>query len=793
MKPTPEASPPEPATSVALTPVVPEPLRVSPAPSSAAGIPAVLSTLRHASRQTGLWRGTKLLLSINQAAGFDCQSCAWPNPERRHTVEFCENGAKAALDEGTSRRIDRAFFAAHSIAALGAQTDHWLNQQGRLSEPMVREPNATHYVPICWDDAFALIARSLRELESPDGAAFYTSGRTSNEAAFLYQLMVRRFGTNNLPDCSNMCHESSGVALNAALGVGKGTVTLADFERAELILILGQNPGTNHPRMLSALQAAKHNGCEIIDINPLAEAGTARFKNPQQPFNTLFGGTKLADLHAPVRVGGDLALLKGVGKHLLALEQRDGGVFDRTFLAQHSAGVDAYLATLDATPWPRIERESGLSRALIEQMATSIATRSNIIACWAMGLTQHRRAVATIRELVNVLLLRGSVGRAGAGVCPVRGHSNVQGDRTMGIWERPPAAFLDRLGQRFGFAPPRAPGHDVVDTIRAMHDRRVGVLIALGGNFLSATPDTEFTAAALSRCALTVHVSTKLNRSHLVTGRHALILPCLGRSEPDMQAGRAQFVTVEDSMGIISASRGVTEPASASLRSEPAIIAGIAQALDLRGVDWAELANDYDRVRDHIEAVIPGFEDFNRRIRAGTFSLPNAARERVFHTDTGRANFSAETLHETHLAGDELAMMTIRSHDQFNTTIYGLDDRYRGIQGGRRVVLMNPEDIAARDLQAGDLVDLVSERAGVQRRAPAFRVVPYALPRGSAASYFPETNVLVSIDSVAEGSNTPTSKFVPIRVVRAPEPGSVDPDHGAPQARSTPRGPPVPS
>ncbi|HEX5659391.1 MAG TPA: FdhF/YdeP family oxidoreductase [Polyangiales bacterium] len=742
---------------LARTPVQSEALQVGAAATVAAGIPAVISTMRHAARQTGLWRGTKLLLAINQQGGFDCQSCAWPNPEHRHTAEFCENGAKAALDEGTTRRADRAFFAAHSIEALAKQSDYWLGQQGRLSEPMQREGD--HYVPIAWDDAFQLIARELRARD-PDQATFYTSGRTSNEAAFLYQLMVRRFGTNNLPDCSNMCHESSGVALNDAIGVGKGTVTLDDFERAQLIVIFGQNPGTNHPRMLSALQAAKNRGCKIVDVNPLVEAGTSRFKNPQQPFNTLFGGTKLADLHLPVRIGGDHALLKGVGKHLYALERERGSVFDRAFLAHKTHGVEAYLASLEATSWAQIERESGLARAQLLTLATMVAEHDNIIACWAMGLTQHVRAVATIRELVNVLLLRGSIGRPGAGVCPVRGHSNVQGDRTMGIWEKPPDSFLDRLQARFGFAPPRAHGLDVVDSIKAMHEGRVRVLLALGGNFLSATPDTDFTARALANCALTVHVSTKLNRSHLVTGERALILPCLGRSERDLQAGKEQFVTVEDSMGIISASRGVTEPASAQLRSEPAIIAGIAQAL------FAEPNQelDYDQIRDDIEAVVPGFEDFNRRVRRGTFALPNAARDGVFHTTTARANFSAEPVHDAQQADDELAMMTLRSHDQFNTTVYGLDDRYRGIHGGRRVVFMHPEDIAARALQAGALVDLSSEHNGVRRVAPSFRVVPYALPRGQAATYFPETNVLVSIDSVAERSNTPSSKYVRIRV-----------------------------
>jgi molybdopterin-dependent oxidoreductase alpha subunit len=752
----------------AHAPCVPEALQVGSPAQSAAGIPAVTSAIRHVLREAGFWRGAKLLRTLNQEQGFDCQSCAWPNPQERHLAEFCENGAKAAADEATRARVTAAFFATHSLAELGRQSDHWLGQQGRLTEPVWRRDGASHYEPISWDDAFLLIARELHALCSPDEALFYTSGRTSNEAAFVYQLFVRMFGTNNLPDCSNLCHESSGTALTESIGIGKGTVTLEDFERADAIFVLGQNPGTNHPRMLTALQAAKRRGAILVSINPLPEAGLLRFKNPQEVFNVLAGGTRLADLFLQVRIAGDMALLKGVMKELLALERERGGVFDQTFIAERTEGFEQLVTALDALTFAELEQESGISHAQMREAAQIYARAQSVIFCWAMGLTQHEHAVATIQELVNLLLLRGNIGRPGAGVCPVRGHSNVQGDRTMGIWEKPPIDFLARLGQRFAFQPPPAHGLDVVDGMRAMHEGRAKLLFALGGNFLSATPDTDYTAAALARCRLTVHVSTKLNRAHLVTGREALILPCLGRSEHDRQLGGEQFVTVEDSMGIVSASRGVFEPASPALRSEVAIVAGLANAtLDAtRGPQFLALAEDYDRIREHIAAVIPGFSDFNQRIREGTFYLPNAARQGVFNTASEKARFIAHALPRQVLAPDELVMMTIRSHDQFNTTIYGLDDRYRGIYGGRRVIFMHAEDIAARGLAAGDKVDITSHFRGVQRRAPAFTVVPFSMPRGAAATYFPEANVLVPVDSVAQRSNTPTSKYVRITVAR---------------------------
>jgi molybdopterin-dependent oxidoreductase alpha subunit len=742
----------------------------------AAGLAAVQKSLAIGIREMGVARTAKLLLAVNQKRGFDCQSCAWPNPDNeRNFAEFCENGAKAVADEATRKRITAEFFRRHSVAELAEQSDHWLNQQGRLTEPMVLRPGATHYEPIAWDEAFTLMAAELKKLPSPDAASFYTSGRTSNEAAFLYQLFVRAFGTNNLPDCSNLCHESSGAALTATIGIGKGCVTLADFDRADAIFVVGQNPGTNHPRMLTALQSAKRRGCRIVSINPLPEVGTHRFKNPQDlknPFRAgevLFGqGTQLADLWLPVRINGDMAVFQGMMKEMLAAEEKaPGKVFDQAFIREHTEDYDILLAQLRAVSWADIETSSGLTRTQIRAAADIAMGAKAIIACWAMGLTQQREAVATIQEIVNFLLIGGHIGRPGAGPCPVRGHSNVQGDRTMGIYEKPPAAFLDALATEFDFAPPREHGLDVVDTIRAMRDGHVRVFFAMGGNFLSATPDTEATAAALRNCALTAHVSTKLNRSHLITGRTALILPCLGRTEMDLQAGGEQFVTVEDSMGVISASYGSLAPASPHLKSETAIVADLARAVfgPHSPVDWGALAANYDLIRDRIERVVPGFAPFNERVKRGPFYLPNGPRDRrTFSTATQKARFTAHALPANPLAPGQYAMMTIRTHDQFNTTVYGLDDRYRGIFNGRRVIFMNTEDIAAAGLMQGQLVDLTSHFNGVERHAPRFMVAPYAIPRGCTATYFPEANVLVPLDSVAEVSNTPTSKFVAITI-----------------------------
>ncbi|AGC46139.1 oxidoreductase alpha (molybdopterin) subunit [Myxococcus stipitatus DSM 14675] len=776
-----ETEEPQDAPSQALTPLSPpvqppeepRPPLVGRLSEVAGGLPAVISTMKHAWGEMGPVRGTRLLLKVNQKDGFDCPGCAWPDPGHRSVAEFCENGAKAVAEEGTKERVTPDFFRQWSVADLCAQSDYWLGKQGRLTHPMVLREGATHYTPISWDEAFALVAEELQALPTPDAACFYTSGRTSNEAAFLYQLFVRQFGTNNLPDCSNMCHESSGTALNETLGIGKGTVTLEDFDQAEAIFVIGQNPGTNHPRMLTTLQAAARRGCEIVSINPLPETGLNRFKHPQEVFQLLGSGTALNTQFLQVRINGDVALLQGLGKALLEREaEQPGTVVARSFVEDKTLGFEAYAENLRAVRWEDVVERSGVPREQILAAADLLARSERTIFCWAMGLTQHRNAVANIQEIVNLTLLRGSVGKPGAGVCPVRGHSNVQGDRTMGIWERPKAAFLDSLAREFAFEPPRHHGLDVVDTIHGMHAGRVQVFFALGGNFLSATPDTELTARALRRTRLTVHVSTKLNRAHLVHGRRALILPCLGRTEHDVQAGGPQFVTVENSMGVVHATRGAVAPASEHLLSEPMIVARLAAAVlgERSKVPWVSLVEDYDRVRELISKVIPGFEEFNRRVREpGGFSLPNGPREGRFTTASGKAHFTVHTMPREELEPGQLMMMTLRTHDQFNTTVYGLDDRYRGIRGGRRVVMMHPKDIAERGLAEGQVVDLTSHFQGEQRVARKFVVVPYNIPRRCAATYFPETNVLVPVDSYAEKSRTPASKSVVITVAPSVE------------------------
>ncbi|HEX8550395.1 MAG TPA: FdhF/YdeP family oxidoreductase [Abditibacteriaceae bacterium] len=741
-------------------------LEVHPPKTVAGGIPAVASSLKHLMKETGVVRGAKAVRRLNQKGGFDCPGCAWPDPDgHRSHSEYCENGAKAVAEEATTKRVGPEFFARYSLDELAQQSDYWLGKAGRLTHPMLLREGASHYEAVGWDEAFQILAEELNAV-APDETVFYTSGRTSNEAAFLYQLFVRQLGTNNLPDCSNMCHESSGAALGETLGVGKGTVRLSDFEKADLVLILGQNPGTNHPRMLSTLQAAVRAGATIVSINPLAEAGLSRFIHPQEPFTLLGQGTELSTVHLPVRINGDVALLKGVMKEMLALTEESTVDFDRTFIAQYTDRFDEFIEDLRAANFAELEENSGITRAQMRDLAELCLKSKATIACWAMGLTQHRNAVATIREVVNLLLLGGHVGKDGAGVCPVRGHSNVQGDRTMGIWEKMPDAWLDRLGTEFGFTPPRHEGFDTVEAIKAMHDGRAKVFFAMGGNFLSATPDTKFTADALRRCSLTCHVSTKLNRAHLVTGKRALILPCLGRTERDVQKTGEQFVTVENSMSVVHASRGNLEPASEHLLSEPQIVAQMAKAtLKNSSVDWDALAANYDLIRDHISRVVPGFENFNERVRAPEgFYLPSAPRERHFNTTTGKARFSVNELGRHELGDGELLMMTIRSHDQYNTTIYGLDDRYRGIENERRVVFLNALDMTEHGLKQGDVVSLVSRADGTERIAPRFVCVPYAIPRRCCATYFPEANVLVPINSVAKTSNTPTSKSVVISI-----------------------------
>ncbi len=738
---------------------------------TAGGIPSIIATTKHAWTEMGVGRGVRTLLNLNQKTGFDCPGCAWPEPdgERSH-AEFCENGAKHVADEATTKRVTPEFFHEWSLADLSNQSDMWLGKQGRITHPMVLRSGATHYEPIAWHDAFHLIAHELNALSSPDEAVFYTSGRTSNEAAFLYQLFVRQFGTNNLPDCSNMCHESSGSALGETIGAGKGTVTLEDFNLAEAIFVIGQNPGTNHPRMLSALEKAKQNGCRLVHINPLPEVGMTQFKHPQNVLGWLGAGTSLADLFLQVRINGDVALLKGMMKAVLAEAERRPVVIDHDFIREYTVGFENFSAGIATVSWDEIVAQSGIERDQIEQAARIFIESERTIFCWAMGLTQHKNAVANIQEIVNLMLLRGQIGKPGAGLCPVRGHSNVQGDRTMGIWERPPELFLDNLAAEFAFEPPRRHGYDTVNAIQAMHDGDAQVFLAMGGNFLSATPDTEFTAQALRRCKLTVHVSTKLNRAHLITGEQALILPCLGRTEVDEQETGPQFVTTENSMAVVQASRGSLKPASPELLSEPAIVARLANATlgSRSNVDWIKLVADYDRIRDHIERVVPGFDDYNTRVRQpGGFHLPSGPSQRVFRTPSGRAVFTVHELPKHELKPDQYLMMTIRTHDQFNTSIYGLDDRYRGVYNGRRVVFLNQEDIDDEGLQAGELVDLISHFEGEQRTAPRFTVVPYSIPRRCAATYFPETNVLVPLRSVAEKSNTPVSKSVVISLRRS--------------------------
>ncbi|BBZ12996.1 FdhF/YdeP family oxidoreductase [Mycobacterium branderi] len=741
----------------------------------AAGVKAVLVSLQRGLASMGAVRTAAALARVNQRHGFDCPGCAWPEEHGgRKLAEFCENGAKAVAEEATKRVVTADFFARHSVADLQARPEHWLSQQGRLAQPVVLRPGDTHYRPIDWDDAYRLIADELRGLDSPDEAVFYTSGRTSNEAAFLYQLMVRSFGTNNLPDCSNMCHESSGAALVDAIGVGKGSVTVEDITLADLIVIAGQNPGTNHPRMLSVLEKAKANGAKIIAVNPLPEAGLIRFKDPQKVHGVVGRGVPIADEFVQIRLGGDMALFAGLGRLLLEADDRaPGSVVDREFIAAHCSNFAEYEAHTRAVDLDTVLEATGISAEQLHRVADMMAQSQRTIACWAMGLTQHRHAVPMIAEIANLLLMRGMIGKPGAGLCPVRGHSNVQGDRTMGIWEKMPETFLAALDAQFGIVSPRKHGLDTVDAIRAMRDGRAKVLMGMGGNFASATPDTAVTEAALRSCSLTVQVSTKLNRSHLVHGKTALILPSLGRTDRDIQGGVKQQVSVEDSMSMVHLSRGSLHPPSDQVRSEVAIICQLARTLlgPQHPVPWERFNTDYDTIREAIAAVVPGCEDYNTRVRQPDgFQLPHAPRDsREFPTSTGKANFAVNPLQWVPVPEGRLVLQTLRSHDQYNTTIYGLDDRYRGVKGGRRVVFVNPADIAKFGIKAGDRVDLVSEftdgdGAVQERHAKDFMVVEYSTPVGNAAAYYPETNGLVALDHVAAQSNTPVSKAIVIRL-----------------------------
>jgi molybdopterin-dependent oxidoreductase alpha subunit len=735
----------------------------------AVGLPAITSALKHVREEMGLLRGMRLLAKINQKGEFDCPGCAWPDPDghRSSLGEYCENGAKAIAEEATQKRITPEFFKKHTVEEMAEWSDYKTGKMGRLTHPMYLAKGSSNYEPISWEEAFNKIADKLKGLKSPDEAVFYTSGRTSNEAAFAYQLLARQLGTNNLPDCSNMCHESSGAGLSTTLGVGKGSVTLEDLHKAEVIMVMGQNPGTNHPRMLSALEKCKKNGGKIISVNPVPEIGLASFSNPQK-IGVLFGAsTKLSDLFMQVKINGDVALLKAIMKLMYEAElQSPGKVFDLDFIAEYTNGYDAFVKQLETIDFAEMVKQSGVSEKVIREAAEMMINNDKIIICWAMGLTQQENGVDNVKEVVNLLLLKGAVGREGAGTCPVRGHSNVQGDRTMGIWEKPQEPFLAKLDERFSIKAPREHGVDVVEAIEASHQNKVKFFMAMGGNFISATPDSQYTGEAVQNIEMTVQVSTKLNRSHLVTGEEALILPCIARSDKDIQKTGEQFVTVENSMGVVHSSKGYLEPPSEECKSEVAIVAGVGKALfGNEYVDWQGFEDDYSNIRDHIEFCIPGFDKYNERVADPKgFYLPNVARSRKFLSDTNKANFSLVDAPDRSVKDGHLIMMTLRSHDQYNTTIYGLDDRYRGIKGERRVVLMNQKDIDAQGLKPLEVVDLVSHFNGEEREALKFKVIPYDITEGCCATYFPETNVLVPIHSVAKTSNTPVSKFIELSI-----------------------------
>ncbi len=765
----PQASVMNPRNIALLPPDTHTGLTLSDRKDRAAGIPAVIQSLAHIHEETGVLDGIKILNKLNQKDGFDCPSCAWPDPHHRSRLgEYCENGAKAVAEETTTKRVDRAFFAKHGVEELSHWSDMDLGKSGRITEPFILRKGSDHYEPIGWDEAYTKIAHHLNGLASPDEGIFYTSGRASNEAAYMYQLFVRMFGTNNLPDCSNMCHESSGTGLGETIGIGKGTVSLDDIYAAKLMVIMGQNPGTNHPRMLSALTKCVENGGKILSVNPLPEAGTHGFIDPQSVGSVLTNGTDFHTLHVGLRINTDVAFLKGVMRLLLDKEDAGpGSPFDKAFITEKTIGFDAFIADLRNTNAHAMAETCGVPFAQLQQVADLVASTDRIIVSWAMGLTQHVNAVANIHQVVNLLLLRGAFGKPGAGACPVRGHSNVQGDRTMGIFEKPSSSLLDALDDRYGFKSPRKNGTDVVAAIEAMRDGKGKVFFALGGNFISATPDSEVTAKALMNCDLTVQVSTKLNRSHVITGEEAIILPCLGRSERDVQNGKVQFVTVEDSMSVVHRSQGAHEPASHQLHSEPAIICELAAATlgNTNKLDWQAMAKDYDLIREEVQVVIPGFDDFNRRVRKPEgFVLPNGPRDGAhFTTDDAKAHFMVDHAPSWNMADGEYLMMTIRTHDQFNTTIYGLEDRYRGIHGERRVVMMHAEDMAHEGLVSKDRVDIVNDH-GRERVATDFFVIPYDIARGCVATYFPEANVLVPLDQKAERSGTPASKSVVVRL-----------------------------
>lgn len=756
----------------ASTPEKFENLKTKTPPTNSAGFGGLKAATSHAIKYIKPSNILKISNNINQKGGFDCPGCAWPDPDddRSALGEYCENGLKAMAEEMQNKLINREFFATNSVDKLAGLSDFEIGKSGRLAEPMYLPKGASHYQPISWNEAFEKVGTHLNALDNPDESAFYTSGRTTNEAAFLYQLFVREFGTANLPDCSNMCHEASGSALSETLGIGKGSVTLDDLYKAELVMVVGQNPATNHPRMLSALEKTKKNGGKIIAINPLPEAGLMKFTDPQSPIKMLTGGTKLSDVFVPVTINGDVAFFKAILLKLLEKEEAKGNVFDKVFINEYTDGYDAFILDLKTFNFEDCLEASGVSRAIFDEAFDLILNNNKIIICWAMGLTQHENAVDNIRELVNLLLLKGSIGKEGAGTCPVRGHSNVQGDRTVGIWEAAPQAFLDKIESKYGFKPTVKHGYSVIEAIKAMYEGKVKVFFGMGGNFISAVPDTAYSAQAMANCNLTVHVSTKLNRSHLVTGKEALIFPCLGRAEKDYQKTGVQIQSVENSMGIVSSTKGVLEPCSDDLLSEVAVVCGIADATlkERSKINWLQYKDDYNLVRDDIAEVVDGFTDYNKKLKqpAG-FYLPNGARVRKFKTKTGKANFTSNKLPKWKLEEGELIMMTIRSHDQFNTTIYGLDDRYRGVFNERRIIFMNREDMKTRGLSEHQVVNLKSVYNGVIREANNFKVVGYDIPKNCCATYFPETNVLVPLDSFAHTAKTPASKSVRITVETA--------------------------
>ncbi len=741
--------------------------------SKSVGFPAIWSSLKHMKRYMDWPDALKSSLKMNQKGGFDCPGCAWPDPDddRSRVGEYCENGIKALAEESSFNVIGSEFFKKHSISELRKWDERALSKAGRLKEPLIYKKGHDHYESITWEEAFSRISDQLASYTDPNQAIFYTSGRTSNEAAFLYGLLARSYGTNNLPDCSNMCHETSGRGLSETLGIGKGSITLDDIHQSELILVIGQNPGTNHPRMLSALEKCKKNGGKIIAINPLKEAGLVQYTNPQSPWGLMTGGTDLSDLYLQVVINGDIPLLKAVMIKLLEIESSVGGIVDHDFINEHTLGYDAFVEEMKNQDLQECIALSGIDEKEIDQAVAWIADSKSMIICWAMGITQHLNGVQNVREIVNLLLLRGAIGKKGSGVCPVRGHSNVQGDRTMGIWEKMPTAFHEKLEKAFGISSPREEGYHTVSAIEAMADGRAKFFMSMGGNFLSAVPDTDRCAVGFEKIDMQVHVSTKLNRSHLITGAESIILPVLGRSEIDVQDSGYQFVSVENSMGIVHSSKGVLPPKSSNLKSEVAVVCGIGHALKKHkvgsSINWDKMVRDYDKVRDKIEEVIPGFDDYNVQVRkpAG-FYLPNGVKKRKFNNSHQKALFTVNALPELSIPSGKFRLGTVRSHDQYNTTIYEYGDRYRGIKAGRKVVFIHPEDILESGFRAGERIDLFSEYKNERRTVYGFTLVPYDLPRRCLMAYFPEANPLVPIQLCNPITGTPASKNIIVELVK---------------------------